>query len=62
MDTLRDGASQTIVNQNNIDDMIVKRASDPIPFLIARVRMRTRKVPINTAVHITPGRSISGVI
>jgi hypothetical protein len=43
--------------------MIVRRAIDPMPFLIAWVRIRFGEVPWNTtAVIIIPVRSNSGVI
>jgi hypothetical protein len=42
--------------------MIVRRAIDPIPSLIAWVRIRVREVPRSSPVIIIPVRSISGVI
>jgi hypothetical protein len=48
------------MTQIEMSDMIVRRAFDPIPLLIAWVHIRVREVP--TTINIKPVRSISGVI
>ena len=56
------------MTQREISDMIVNRAYDPIPFLIAWVRISVREIPLSRAVIIIriiiniPVWSISGVI
>jgi hypothetical protein len=42
--------------------MIVRRACDPIPLLIAWVRIRFREVPWITGEPLIPARTISGDI